>query len=174
MGRKYANKIKWKKAIDTEYNSIYYEDEIFNGYIAYIKFLEVEGPLVKTYFNRKMITADKDYIWLEIFPLDKKHCITAKYNDKREIIKWYIDIVSGVGIDNGVPYMEDMYLDLDLLPTGELKVLDRDELDEAFAKELISREDYENTIREMDDFLYNLDIDSLIDFCNECLDRLEV
>lgn len=174
MRRKYANKIKWKKVRKKEYNSIYYEDEDFRGYIAYIKFLEVESPLVKNYFGREMITADKDYIWLEIFPLDKKYCITAKYNDKKELIKWYIDIVSSVGLDDGVPYMEDMYLDLDISPRGEINILDRDELDMALRNKSIKIEEYNLALDEMNNFVDGFDLDIFKEFSRKLLEVMDI
>lgn len=172
VGRKYADKLKWKKAVKKDYRSIYIEDKQFIGYAAGIKFLEIEGPMKRKYFGKDLTLIDRNYIWLELFPLDKKHCITAKYNDKREIVKWYIDIVSGVGLDRGVPYMEDMYLDLDLLPSGEMEILDEDELEEAYRDGKIDEKTYRETKNSMEDFLRQLDINSLTNLCDDCLGKL--
>ena len=123
---------------------------------------------------RLMITADKDYIWLEIFPLDKKYCITAKYNDKKELIKWYIDIVSSVGLDDGVPYMEDMYLDLDISPRGEINILDRDELDMALRNKSIKTKEYNLALDEMNDFVDGFDLDIFKEFSRKLLEVMDI
>ncbi len=178
MGIKYANKLKWKKVREKEYRQKYIDNSLFTGYIAYIKFLEVEGQLVHNIINRKLITADKDYIWLQLFPIDKNYCITIMFDDMKNIIKWYVDIVKRVGLtEDNFPYMEDMYLDLVILPNGEYEILDRDELDEALENKEITIEEYNNAIIEIDsvkrelidnlDRLKKLSIDSLNEFEKE-------
>ena len=51
--------------------------------------------------------------------------------------------VSGASVE--VPYFEDMYLDFDVYQETILELV-RDELDEAYATKVISKEQYERTV----------------------------
>ena len=47
-----------------------------------------------------------------------------------------------------MPYLEDLYLDIVLLPTGEIVLLDGDELIEALAKQVITQQEYDSAYSE--------------------------
>ncbi|MGW8821643.1 DUF402 domain-containing protein [Paenibacillus lautus] len=49
-------------------------------------------------------------------------------NEKKEIIQWYFDISKNIGIsDQGVPFWDDLYLDVIVFPNGNLYIKDEDE-----------------------------------------------
>ncbi|MCL6459025.1 MAG: DUF402 domain-containing protein, partial [Gorillibacterium sp.] len=48
----------------------------------------------------------------------------------------------------GMPYCDDLYLDVVLLPDGQLFLLDEDELEEALSKRIIRQSDFELAHRE--------------------------
>lgn len=55
----------------------------------------------------------------------------------------YIDIVLEHGVtEAGIPWFDDLYLDVVHLPTGELEIIDGDDLDEALANNRISPEQH--------------------------------
>ena len=40
-------------------------------------------------------------------------------NEEEEILLWYIDMIAAQGIDaDGIPYFDDLYLDLVVYPDG--------------------------------------------------------
>lgn len=45
------------------------------------------------------------------------------YDEKNEIVEWYFDIARKIGKENGIPYEEDLYLDVVVTPTGEIILL---------------------------------------------------
>ena len=46
-------------------------------------------------------------------PQNDWYCITAMMDENGVIILWYIDMIASQGIDvDGVPYFDDLYLDL--------------------------------------------------------------
>ena len=51
---------------------------------------------------------------------------------KNEIIEWYFDVINKSGLENNIPYIEDLYLDIVITYLGEIFVLDEDELHQAF------------------------------------------
>jgi predicted RNA-binding protein associated with RNAse of E/G family len=65
------------------------------------------------------------------------------FDSQGEIVQWYIDIcyVNGVSTEN-VPWMDDLFLDIVVLPSGEVVQKDADELEEALSKGIIDKEQY--------------------------------
>lgn len=90
-----------------------------------------------------MCIVNDGYMWLQQFPLDKKHSVTTMFNENDEIVQWYIDICYKNSIENNVPWMDDLFLDIILLPSGELIEKDADELEEAYAKGVITKSLYD-------------------------------
>ena len=48
-----------------------------------------------------------------------------------------------MGIEDGVPYQDDLYLDVVVVPDGRIHILDEDELKEAYSKREISKDEYD-------------------------------
>lgn len=70
--------------------------------------------------------------------------MTSMFDDKGEIVEWYIDICKNQGVtDQGVPWFDDLYLDIVVLQNGEVFLLDEDELDEALSRGHITVKDYD-------------------------------
>ena len=72
--------------------------------------------------------------WLELLPEAGGFCVTAMLDPAGNARVWYIDMIAGQGVDaDGVPWFDDLYLDLLVWPDGEARLDDRDELDAALA-----------------------------------------
>ena len=68
-------------------------------------------------------------------------------NANDDILLWYIDMIAAQGIDeDGVPYFDDLYLDLVVYPDGAIIVDDMDELEDALTKKDITQEQFELAI----------------------------
>ena len=73
--------------------------------------------------------------WLELLPEDGDFCVTAMLDAAGRPLVWYIDMIAAQGVDaDGVPWFDDLYLDLIVWPDGDRTVDDRDELDAALAR----------------------------------------
>ncbi|MFJ7932695.1 DUF402 domain-containing protein [Peribacillus sp. NPDC096448] len=77
-------------------------------------------------------------------PLRKKHSVTTMFDINGNIVQWYIDVCLGNGVDNDIPYLDDLYLDIILLPSGEIIQKDADELEEAFLNGIIDKSLYDS------------------------------
>ncbi|MFJ7755283.1 DUF402 domain-containing protein [Peribacillus muralis] len=88
-------------------------------------------------------------MWLQQFPLEKKHSVTTMFDDKGGIVQWYIDICQENGVEQGIPYMDDLYLDIIVLPSGEVIQKDADELDEALLSGMIDKSLYDSAWNEV-------------------------
>lgn len=86
-------------------------------------------------------------MWLQQFPIDKKHSVTTMFDTTGNILQWYIDICLKNGLDRNRPWMDDLFLDIIVLPSGEVILKDVDELEEAYLNGIIDKPLY-NIARE--------------------------
>ena len=97
--------------------------------------------------NGKCIV-DNNYKLLEFYDYNSKIKLSAFYDNSNRIVEWYFDIAREIGKENGLPYEDDMYLDVLITDSGEIILLDEDELKEALDKKQITKEEYENAYKE--------------------------
>lgn len=133
----------WTRIIQRDYSMLNINENDFNGFIALIIMNKVTNPLIKEYLNEKVCIVNNHYSWLQQLPLDEHFAITSMFDENGEIIQWYIDITYENGVDNGEPYMVDLFLDIIVLPTGEIIEKDKDELEEALKQNWITKSQYE-------------------------------
>lgn len=143
MLRKYGNRSDWKRIIKREYAQTYVETKEFSGYITLLNLMEVTEPLWVQYGENRICIVDNNYMWLQHFPVGKNYSLTTMFDANEKIVQWYIDICYEVGIENGVPWMDDLILDVVVLPTGEIIRLDEDELEEALENGSIDQTMYD-------------------------------
>ena len=125
MKRRYANQVEGdyiQKRIDEEY---------FKGYVCNIKINNISKPLVVKNGIGEVCIKDNNYEWFEVYPDNANYAITIMFDDNKNLIEWYFDIAKEVGIENNIPYEDDLYLDMIIMPNGKKIVLDEDELIEA-------------------------------------------
>lgn len=143
LKRKFADRTEWKRILKRKYAQKYMNTSDFTGYITLLHTIKVAEPLWINYGYKKVSIADVGYMWLQQFPLNKNHSVTSVFDVSGDIVQWYIDITYKNSVENNVPYMDDLFLDIVLLPLGELIEKDADELEEAFSKGMIDRSLYD-------------------------------
>ncbi|GIN37318.1 hypothetical protein J19TS1_02670 [Heyndrickxia oleronia] len=139
LKRKFGDRLGWKRITEREYIQTFVQTETFEGYLSFLKMIKVTEPLYINYGEKMLCIADNGYSWLQQFPKDKHHAVTTMFNDSGEIIQWYIDICIQNGVENGRPFWDDLYLDLIVLPSGEMIQQDADELEGALASGIIDK-----------------------------------
>ncbi len=157
LKRKYADRPEWKRVLNKEYVQTYLDTTEFKGYVTLLKIHKVSEPLSVRYDQKSLCIVDDGYSWLQHFPTEAHYSLTTMFDSKGEIVQWYIDICQKNGIENGIPYMDDLFLDIVVLPTGEVILKDADEIKEALSYGMIEKA------------LYNLaweEANSLIDLVN--------
>lgn len=96
---------------------------------------------------------DKNFKMLEYTPIDKDYNVRAFVNDKNEIFEYYLDVTDGMEVRDGVPYYNDLFLDViyyndkELMKKvseskQELRIIDQEELQEALDENVITQEQY--------------------------------
>ncbi|MBO1511112.1 DUF402 domain-containing protein [Metabacillus bambusae] len=137
LKRKYGDRPDWKRVIKKEYRQLFLDTEGFKGYISLIKINSVLEPLYVQYGEKRFCIVDDNYIWLQHFPSEQRYSVTTMFNPKGEVVQWYIDICKQNGIENNVPWMDDLFLDIVVLPTGDVIQKDTDELEDALNQGII-------------------------------------
>ena len=89
-------------------------------------------------------------------PDNSNYVVTGIYDDKCNIVEWYIDIVKDISEENGRIYFDDLYLDIILIHNREIDIADEDELEKAFKENDITKEDYNLVLKTKKEILSNL------------------
>lgn len=148
LKRKYANRAKWVRIIEKRYSQEFIVEADFKGHVALLCMDQVEKQLFAENTGEAVCIVGNGFQWLQYFPEDDHHSVTVIFDGQDHIVQWYIDISMQNGVEKGIPYMDDLFLDLIVLPTGEVHEKDRDELEEALSKGEINREQYDLAYRE--------------------------
>lgn len=173
--RKFANRPDWKRVLQRKFKTTYIKNDNFDGHVSMTLLEKVNPPLIKNMLEKDYCLADDGYIWLEILPTHGNYAITTMYNISMEIIQWYFDIIKDRGVTkDGIPYFDDLFLDVVVLPTSEILLLDEDELKDALDKGEITNQEYDMAYAEANRIIGNIasDIRTLSDFTNRYLNEL--
>ncbi|WP_242271733.1 DUF402 domain-containing protein [Bacillus cereus group sp. BfR-BA-01310] len=140
MKRKYGDGSTWKRLIEKTYTV----KQVEAGILGILDIKKVREPSYKEYNSKELCIAGDEYTWMQYFINGKNFAITAMLDDQKKLVQYYIDVTKEYKIDErGLPYFDDLYLDVVLLPNGEIYVLDEDELEDAYSMGDITKEEYE-------------------------------
>ena len=175
MKRKFADYQKHKSIEKCIYKNIRVDNEKFHGNISLVDILKVKKVWILERKNGdKDCILDKGYKYLEVLPDNSNYVITGIYDDKCNIVEWYIDIVKGISEENGRIYFDDLYLDIILIHNREIDIADEDELEIALKEKDITEEDYKLVLKTKEEILAHLvqDYDRLKAFTDKYLEIL--
>ena len=152
LKRKYGSRYDWKRVTEREYTELYIErDPTFKGYVSLLHMKEVMEPVYMSYEGGTVCIADCGYFWMQHFPEGQHYSVTTVFDSSGGIVQWYIDICKRIGYcPNNGPWMDDLFLDLIVLPTGMVIEKDIDELKVALKKKVITTSEYELAWTEFD------------------------
>lgn len=143
MKRKYGDRAGWSRLIRREFRQMKINDESFTGDVTLLIMHEVAEPVVFEYPNRKVCVVNNGYSWLQHFPENERFSLTTVFDEAGRTVQWYIDICLANGNENGRPWMDDLFLDIILLPNGDIIQKDAEELEAALSEGLITEELYQ-------------------------------
>lgn len=162
LKRRFADARGHRNIIDKVYKNIKVNTEEFEGNISLLKINKVKNAWFVDEENRCIL--NDRYSWLEIYPKNKNYCITAMYDENGKISEWYFDVARQLGVENGVPFEDDLFLDVVVVPDGRIHLLDEDELELALKSNLINKTEY--------DFAYEI-ANKIISKIPEKIDELQ-
>ncbi|WP_193726946.1 DUF402 domain-containing protein [Paenibacillus guangzhouensis] len=144
--RKIADLSDWNRKLRVTYRQILVKEDDYQGYVTRVQFDDVEEPIwyqPDTEIERYRLVDDQ-YVWLQYFPNHANYAVTTVIDPNGVLVHHYVDIHAGNGVSSeGVPYFDDLFLDLVILPSGVHIVLDAEELEEALERAVITSEQYE-------------------------------
>lgn len=173
LKKRYANRHKSNKPnTDLIYLVKEVREKYFNGDICYYNF---KNANIKICTPEGKIIIDNNYKLLGFYDYNSKIKLSAFYDKNDEIIEWYFDIATKLGKENDVPYEDDLYLDILVKPTGEIILLDEDELNQALSRFEITRSEYEMAYKEANKLIVLLksNIEKLKNFTDKHLKNFE-
>lgn len=176
MKRKFLNFYDCNILKEKRVEYSYVENDEFIGYISIVYVDKVNAPYIWGEIGESLCVADEGYIWLLYMPLESNHCITTVFNEKREIVNWYFDITYQNNVtEDGIPFYDDLYLDVVVLPSLETFLLDEDELVEALESKKISESQYNLAYREAKVLMQGLsqEKDTLVRLSYKYLDYMQ-
>ncbi|MBS4218783.1 DUF402 domain-containing protein [Bacillus sp. FJAT-49711] len=157
LKRKYGDRSEWKRVLKRQYSQTFLDTKEFKGYVTLLKVHKVREPLFVKYVEKTVCIVDDGYIWLQHFPAEEHYSLTTMFDSEGKVVQWYVDICLECGLENNVPWMDDLFLDIIILPTGEVIEKDADELDEALSKGMIDESQYKIAWKEANRLLKLID-----------------
>ena len=110
MRKKFVNKIYMREVNDSIWH-LEKCDEI-DGYIALKYIKDIEKTLTAFCNGKKYVGLDNGYSILEYIPKDRNYNCRVFFNNKNEPLCYYFDINNGTGIEDNIPWYDDLYLDV--------------------------------------------------------------
>ena len=149
MKRKPADRHTWARVTKSRFAQLSLNLSEFRGYVTLFCIDDLREPLWATCCGRYICLADKGYTWMQHFPEGARYARTTVFDDHDDIVEWYIDICNRHYLDEqGHVWYEDLYLDLVISFSGDVELLDADELDAALRLNQVSSVEYEVAWRE--------------------------
>ena len=145
LKKRFATSVnRYNNVIKVEQKIKQISDINFKGDIFINNFIELSSSYI---LKNGLCIQDNNYKWLEFYDYNAKSLLTAIYDENNNIVEWYFDIARRIGKENNIPYEDDLYLDVVLRPNGGIILLDEDELEDAFNRKEVSKEDYDSAYK---------------------------
>ncbi|TMV50304.1 DUF402 domain-containing protein [Paenibacillus mesophilus] len=144
MIRKYADRTEWGRIVEKKFTVVPKKTIGFSGTVTLFEMVKVKAPLYKQYEQdqEKVCIAADGYKWLQQFPELANYIVTAMYDDGDRLVQWVISICKCQGVlHNNIPWYDDLYLNIVILPGGQLYVTGQDRLDDAVRRDELGEED---------------------------------
>ncbi len=189
MKRKRLDRDSWwsfNKVKTPQYQQLRVDTDRFHGLVCLLQLIDGEYEYWEFPVAGRVPIIGKGMLWLQLIPDNTSHLMTAMILPKAKTIRgkeythsvsvWYVDVIEGFEYDSdGVMAYIDKYLDVVFTPQGDVKIDDRDELDEALQTGDITQEQYQSALAECDRILeqYCADIEETELFCLELLEYVQ-
>ena len=185
MKRKRLDRDSWwsfNKVKTPQYQQLRVDTDRFHGLVCLLRLIDGEYEYWEFPIADRVPIIGKGMLWLQLIPDNTSHLMTAMILPTEKTIRgknythsvsvWYVDVIEGIEYDpDGVAAYIDKYLDVVFTPQGDVKIDDRDELDEALQTGDITEGQYQSALTECDRILeqYCADIKETEIFCLELL-----
>lgn len=152
MHRKYGNRDGWARIAEHTFTVARVLTPAFRGVVALYTMQGVREPLYKPVCGEQTLIAADGFRWLQLYsadPAGQTYTVTGAFTSEKILAQWYIDICAGHGVDDaGMPWHDDLYLDLVANGRDALDIIDAGDLEEALAAAKIGPAEYDFAWRE--------------------------
>ncbi|HVU65863.1 MAG TPA: DUF402 domain-containing protein [Ktedonobacteraceae bacterium] len=160
MKIKSSERADWSRVRTRHFIAQRIDSPAYHGYVTLLRMDEVNEPLCVNFGQERVCIADSGYDWVQHFPDGAPYVLLAAFDEGGNLVQWYIDIVARTGVDErGVPWYEDLYLDIVVSPAGETLLLDVAELDDALRQGEVTPAHYDFAWRQVSILLDALEMD---------------
>ena len=167
MIRKFVDRSNWIRVEKYKDKTIKVANEEFNGYIYCIFVEKANKKFEVSYEEEEFLILNDGYTWVQLIPLNEHYTVTIMFDEKKEIIQWYIDITNMNGIDSdGRIFYDDLYLDVVITKERKVLLLNEKEINSALDNFIITSEQYKNAYKKARDIMDKIN--------NESIQKIEV
>lgn len=154
MIRKFVDRSNWIRVSKFKDKTIRLENEEFNGYIYGIFVEKANKKFEVSYKGEEFLILDDGYTWIQLIPLNKHYTVTIMFDEKKDIVQWYIDITNMNGIDSdGRIFYDDLYLDVVITKQRSVLLINEDKINNALDNFVITSEQYKNAYKQARDIM---------------------
>lgn len=155
-----ADRADWQRVLARRFAVKRIDSPDYHGYVSLLRIDAMTEPLYALFGQQRVRIADRGYDWVQHFPDGARYALLSAFDERGELVQWYIDVIGQLGLDErGIPWWEDLYLDIVISPTGEALLVDVDELDEALRQGKVTDMQYDCAWREASTLLTALEAD---------------
>lgn len=152
MLRKYGDRAGWARIAASVYTVARVDLPAFSGVASLYTMLRVRERLYKPVAGEMTLIADDGFRWLQLYsarPESQTYTLTAAFTSENFVAQWYIDVCAGHGVDHtGIPWHDDLYLDLVVSERGAIAIIDAVDLEAAIEVGAVETEAYHLAWRE--------------------------
>jgi predicted RNA-binding protein associated with RNAse of E/G family len=146
-----ADRPHWRRVRRKRFYLTQLQEDGFYGHVSLLVLDEVSEPLWVPLAGREVCVADAGYAWLQHFPQGARYTLTTMFDPQGRIVEWYVDICRRLGLDErGVPWYEDLYLDILISPEWEVQRIDEEDLEKAWQQGLVTTAERDQALGEAD------------------------
>ena len=146
MKRKYGDRADWARIAASAFTVARVDLPAFSGVVSLYTMLRVHEPLYKPVCGERTLLADNGFRWLQLYssqPERQTYTVTAAFSPENILAQWYIDVCASHGVDHtGIPWHDDLYLDLVANGRGAVEVIDVADLEAAYDAARVGAADY--------------------------------
>ena len=143
MRKKFTSKTYLRGVSDWDF--VMQKQKSENYYLSMKRINEIDQPFIVNISGQSVVYIDNGYYIVEFTPLEQFYNARVFLDRNAEVLGYYFDISRGNGVEENIPYYDDLYLDIIHCPAdnGFTVIDDEDELLEALNTGKITREEFD-------------------------------
>lgn len=129
----------------TDWEFIIAKRKTEDHYISLKRINEIDEVFIINKFGKDIVFIDNGYYIVEFTPLNQFYNGRAFLDKDLNVIGYYFDMTRGNGVEENIPYYDDLYLDIVIYCSNQedvVEIVDEDELIEALNNQQITQQEY--------------------------------